>query len=255
MPGELSMSQKRGDGGDRSQTRRRSTRKSNSFVFQKIRRRDLILLVGVLSLACFSVITVTLLILRYQSVEPELAPGPTSTPGPQPTHTVSHIQVTGLSQHALARPKAQAWAADAQLVAANANWPKVMAIGQIGEAGQWNYNFYSPDKERLFLVSVEASGQVWGVEHDVRITLPPPSLDADTWAIDSPAALAIWLDYGGADMLQRNPGLEVLIQLRHLKNHTGPVWMVMGLDTRTQDIYIVLIDAIEGVVIPFDPAG
>jgi hypothetical protein len=250
------MAQKPGAGG-RSRPARRSQPTRKPFFLQRVRRRDLILLTGVLSFACFSMITVALLILRFQSAqaEPVTVIGPTSTPGPQPTHTVTHVALTGLSQYPLAEAEARRWAGDARLVAASTNWPGVLGVDQIGLPGSWSYRFYSPGKERLYIVRVEPDGQVEAVEHRVKITVPPDLLETGTWAIDSPTALATWLDYGGAELVRRNPGLEVLIQLRSLANHPQPVWMVVGTDKRTQDIHVVVIDAVEGAVLSTRPAN
>ena len=193
---------------------------------------------------------VGLLILRFQSARAtpaELPPGVSS--GPQPTHTVEYVQITALNQYAPAEARALAWAADAQLVSANANWPGVINEQQIGQPGEWTYRFYSPGKERLYIVKVSAEGKVRGIEHVVKITLPPPILGTGNWVVDSPTALAIWLDYGGAELVRRNPGLEVLIQLRHLTGYDNPVWAVIGTDSRTQDIKIVVIDITNGVVV------
>ena len=83
----------------------------------------------------------------------------------------------------------------------------------------------------------------------VPVTLPPRPVPADNWVIDSPAALALWLDYGGNQMLQTNPGLEILVQLRVANDTQQPVWMVIGLDNRTEDLRRVVIDAEAGTVI------
>jgi hypothetical protein len=227
--------------------------KRKPFIMQRIRRRDLILLIAVFLLACFSSITVGLMILSQRSVTEESVGAIVSTPGPQPTHTVSYVQITGLSQYRLAEAEAKAWASDAQLASAQANWPRVITKDQIGEPGQWTYRFYSPGKKRLFIAKVEADGQIRAFEHVVQITLPPPLLATEVWSIDSPAALAIWLDYGGAELVRRNPGLEVLIQLRDLGNYPHPVWAVIGTDRRTQDMHIVVIDANEGIVVSTTP--
>jgi hypothetical protein len=200
-------------------------------------------------LACFSVVAVGFLVLRYQPPANEQLEGPIGTPGPQPTHTVTYVQITGLSQYRLAEAEARAWAEDAQLVSANAHWFRVLRESDIGQPGAWTYRFYSAVKERLLIVKVEPDGQIRSFEHVVIITLSPQLLNVEVWSIDSPAALAIWLDYGGADIVRRNPGLEVLIQLRALSNHPGPVWMVVGTDKRTQDIHIVVIDTTEGKVL------
>ncbi len=223
-------------------------------MLQKIRRRDLILLSGLISLACFSMITVLLLILRSQP-EPAVS-APTAnggTPGPAPTHTVTFVQVTGLSQYPLAEAAAIAWAADAQLVSANADWPRVLEIGQVGQPTTWNYRFYSPAKKRLFFVFVEPDETVRTIEHRIPVTLPPATVDLEEWQVDSPVALAVWLDYGGSKLLRNNPGLEVVAQLRRVNNNPDPVWMVIGLDKRTDDLHVVVVDATQGAVVTTSP--
>ncbi len=244
------LTQKRvGNSSTPTRTRTGSTLNRIPFMMQRIRRQDLILLAGVFSLACFSVIVVGLLILRYQPVG-GASIEPSSTPGPQPTHTVTFGQITGLSQYGLAEAEARVWAPDAQLASANAHWPRIIYENQIGEPGQWTYRFYSPDKQRMFIVKVEPDDRIRAFQHVALITLPPNVLDTDDWSIDSPSALAIWLDYGGADLVRRNPGLEVLVQLRHLDSrYPNPVWMVTGTDKRTQDLHVGVVDASEGTVI------
>ncbi|MEW5961293.1 MAG: hypothetical protein AB1801_26515, partial [Chloroflexota bacterium] len=128
-------------------------------------------------------------------------------------------------------------------------------LDQIGRPAVWSYHFYSPERQRLYIIRVDPDGQINTFEHIRKITLPPPLLAADSWVIDSPAALAIWLDHGGARLVQRNPGLEVLIQLRPLKNQPNPVWMVIGSDKRTGDLHIVAVEAGEGKVVSTSSAG
>lgn len=232
--------------------------KRKPFILQRLRRQEIFLLTGLLSLACFSVIVVGLLILRFQSAaaRPELAqPTNSNIAGPQPTYTVTFVEITALSQYRLAEAEARRLASDAQLVSANANWPGVLNVEQVGAPSQWTYDFFSPSKEHLLIVKVEPDGQLEAIEHVARITLPPPVLGEGDWVIDSPAALAIWLDNGGAELVQSNPGLEVLIQLRHLNDYPNPVWAVIGTDTRTQSIHIVVIDTIEGTVVTRKSSG
>ena len=219
------------------------------FFLQKIRRRDIILLIGLTAFACFSLITVGLLILRYSSTEVE-ATAPANQPRPIPTHVIPYTQVTGLGQFKPAQAEALAWAEDAQLVSVSANWPGVTAIEQVGQPGSWTYRFYSPSKQRLFISRVTADNQVHSIEHVVPVTLPPQTLDTGSWLIDSPAALGYWLDLGGAEMLRTNPGLELLIQLRPVGSQPQPVWMVVGSDDRTQDLHMVVVDANEGFIVP-----
>lgn len=232
------------------------TRRGGWNVLQKLHRRDLILLSGVLALACVSVLTVTFLVLRYQpaaGVTPQAAA--VTPPGPQPTHTVSFVQVTGLSQYTLVNAAAQSWAGDAQLISANATWPKVISREQVGEPTTWTYRFYSPAKARLFFALVSPEGEIETIEHVVPVTLPPTPIETDGWLIDSPAALAIWLDNGGAKVLGSNPGLEMVIQLRRVANNPNPVWLVAGLNNQTEQIHTVSIDANQGLVTMIQPGS
>lgn len=233
----------------RSSLRQRRTTRSGWGLLQRLRRQDLILLTGLVALACVSVLAVTFLVLRYQTPAAE-SPSVTvaAVPGPQPTHTVTFVQVTGLSQYPVAKAAAQSWAADAQLVSANATWPKVISQNLVGEPTLWTYRFYSPGKERLLFVNVSPEGQIEQIEHAAPVSLEPHPLDTTSWGIDSPAALAIWLDYGGAEVLGRNPGLEILIQLRSLANNPNPVWVVIGVNNQTEAVHTVVIDANQGIV-------
>ncbi|MCB0209906.1 MAG: hypothetical protein KDJ52_11275 [Anaerolineae bacterium] len=237
----------------RTRSRNKNKMQSKPRLLQKLRRRDIILLTGLSSFACFVVIVVALLILRFQPVDsnPQTQQS-TRVPTVPAVHTVTFTQVTGLNQFQPAWEAGQAWAADAQLMAASAHWPSVLSVSQVGEPTQWSYRFYSPSLRRLLIVKVEPDNRLTTVEHVGTITLPPPALNADDWLIDSSAALATWLDYGGSELLRRNPGLEILIQLRTINNYPGTVWMVIGLDKRTQDILVVVIDASEGTVISTD---
>ena len=224
-------------------------------LFQQLHRRDLILLTGLLSLACVSVMAVIFLILSHQPVGESAAVTAASVPGPQPTHTVTFVRVTGLGQYALARAAAQSWATDAALVSANATWPKIISKDQVGEPTVWTYRFYSPAKARLFFVVVDPQNQVETIEHVAPVTLPPLPIAADSWVIDSPAALAIWLDNGGAKMLGSNPGLEMLIQLRSINNNPNPVWLVVGLNNQTEEVHTVIVDANQGAATITQPGS
>jgi hypothetical protein len=198
-------------------------------------------------------IMVVLWTLQVQPVQVVVTPELTSTPGPQPVHTVSYVQVTGLSRYPLARAAARAWAVDAKPILAGASWSRVVEIAQIGEPTQWRYRFYSASKARLFFVIVEADDQIRTIEHVVEVTLPHRTLAADDWLIDSPAALAIWLDHGGSELLRSNPGLELVIQLRSISNSPSPVWLVVGLDERDGSVHKVVIDANLGTVLTITP--
>jgi len=231
------------------------------FILQRIRRRDLILLLGLLSLACVAVFGVASLILRAQpgpaaGSNPAAAgvgSGLNGRPVPAPTHTVTFVEVSGLNQFGLAQAAAKAWAADAELVTASATWPQVFRMDQIGAPAQWTYRFYSPARARLYFVQVTPEGGVESFEHPVKVTLPPKTIPTGAWLIDSPAALATWLDWDGAKLVQTNPGFELVIQLRMTNDSPHPVWVVVGADDRTRTIRLVAIDANEGVVVVASP--
>jgi hypothetical protein len=199
---------------------------------------------------------ITFLVLRYQpAAEPVPVTAAAGAPGPQPTHTVTYVQVTGLGQYQPAKAAAQSWAADAQLISANATWPKVISKDKVGEPTLWTYHFFSPTKQRLFFVNIDPAGQVETIEHVVPVTQPPVPIAADSWVIDSPAALAIWLDNGGAKMVGSNPGLEMLVQLRTINNNPNPVWLVVGLNNQTEEVHTVVIDANQGILTLTQPGG
>jgi hypothetical protein len=207
----------------------------------------LIILIGLLSLACISSMVVAIFILSRQQVSE--AALPLAANGPvQPTHVVAYTQVTGLNGYAQAKAAAEGWAEDAQLVSANTTWPKIITVEQVGEPTTWTYRFYSPAKARLFFVTIAPDGQLETIEHVAQVSLPPSPIAPASWLIDSPTALAIWLDNGGETVLRNNPGLEMVIQLRSVSNSPNPVWLVVGLNKQTEEIHAVVIDANQGIV-------
>ena len=217
-------------------------------MFQRIRRRDIILLLGLMSLAAVAVIVVALLILRDVGQQEKVRELPEAAP--KPTHTIPNQKVTGLNQYnQFAKTTALAWSSDAELIAASAKWQQVLSLSQVGEPTLWTYHFYSPSKKRKLFVTVEANGQVQVFAHPLEVTLPPQPITTEGWLMDSPVALATWLDHGGSDVLQKNLGLDLIIQLRSTKKLAGPVWIVVGLNEQTNTTHMVVVDAAKGWVI------
>ena len=219
-------------------------------MLQQLRRRDLIVLMGVLTLLCvaaFGAGYAVYAVLQNQtdngSTLPVAEAGQTEI-----QHTINNLDVTGLTQYPLAKEAAQGWANDIELIAAGSDWPTVLAVDQVGEPSSWGYRFYSPSKKQMLFVTVEPDGQVETIEHKPEITLPPRIVDTNNWLFDSPTALALWLDFGGADMLAANPGMELLAQLRVTGDTGGPAWLVTGVDQRTEEMLMVVVDAQKGVV-------
>lgn len=216
-------------------------------MLQKIRRRDLIILTGLFSLAGITVIVMGLLIMRDANAY--RTEGTTPVSQPKPTHTVAFREITGLKQYQLAKEAALAWSADAQLIAASTTWPRVISLEQVGEPSEWTYHFYSPSKARKLFVIVQPDNQLEVIQHAVIVTLPPNIILSDKWLLDSPEALAIWLDNGGRQLIGRNPGSEIVIQLRGDKHSFEPVWLVVGLSHQTNETASLVIDAATGRVI------
>lgn len=217
-------------------------------MLQQLHRRDLILLLGALSLACISVFGVMALILNSQGriMRPPSAALPPAVATPR--YKVNYQDITGLSQYLPAKNAALNWASDAQLVSASSNWSMILTIEEVGKPSPWIYRFYSPARERMLFVTIQPEESVEILEHQPEITLPPRIVDTGIWLTDSPAALAWWLDSGGADMLRAHPGMELLIQLRVTSDANGPAWLVTGVDNRTEDILNIVVDANRGEV-------
>ncbi len=217
-------------------------------MLQQIRRRDIILLTGLFSLAGVVVIAVAMLIIRQNNT---FATETDVRPQPQATFTVTYQQITGLKQYGLAEKESKIWADDAELVVASTDWPQVANAEQVGQPSDWSYHFYSVTKKHKFMVMVSAAGQVQTFEPPTTSNLVPRAIATknNSWVIDSPQALAIWLDYGGYEVLRNNPNLELIMQLRSVKERSSPIWMVVGLNRQTQKTRVVVIDAGQGTVI------
>ena len=217
-------------------------------MLQNIRRRHLIWLVGAFSLAGVIVIVVGMLIVR--DANRANAQLPDSQSLSTPSYTIPYQDVTGLKQYRLAHTAALNWSADAALIHASSRWSNLLSISKVGEPTVWSYHFYSPSLKRKLFVTVSPDEQVQIFRHPIPVGLAPSTFTISNSEplIDSSVALATWLDHGGRTMLQNNPGLELIIQLRADRTLSTPAWLVVGLnsDTNTQS---VLIRATDGRVL------
>lgn len=106
---------------------------------------------------------------------------------------------TALSSYQVAQPVAQQWAADATLLNARAAWPEGASFDPEGAA--WNFVFYSPGQSATALISV-SQNQARLISN--RQIDRPLNVHATTgWQVDSPQVLAIVLENGGQDFLER----------------------------------------------------
>jgi hypothetical protein len=220
-------------------------------MLQKIHRRYLIWLTGLISFAGVVVILVGLMVLRdvnrVQQAEPSI-----DQPIQTPTHQITHQQITGLKQYNLAKEVAVTWAVDATLINASSRWPKLTSISQIGEPTDWSYHFYSPTLKRKLFVTVTPDGKAQMFPHPVPVGLPLQTIMFNQPMIDSPVVLAVWLDRGGEKMLHNNLAnldFELITQLRYDKHFSSPVWLVVGLNPQTRETHSVIIRATDGAVL------
>jgi uncharacterized iron-regulated membrane protein len=169
-------------------------------------------------------------------------------PVPQATYTVEISSRTARELLPLAQDKANFWQADSQLVSATANWEE-MSINLIGKPVAWTFRFYSPGVKRYYFVTVQADGRADGVSHGEPARRDPQLVVVDQWAVDSPQALNLWLNYGGSQMLTDTPGIRVVAQLKAPNEPDAPpTWTVAGYDSQGEAYHTVFINAQSGEV-------
>ena len=169
--------------------------------------------------------------------------GPANLLRPQATFTVVYNQVTARSTQSLAAEQARRiWRADAQLMAVMSTWESTQ-LNEVGQPSTWTYRFYSPSARRMFFVTVTPTGELIGTLHGEYMYNEPEVIPIEQWAVDSPEAINIWLNYGGATMLAAMPGIQVVAQLQ-VRNKDSPLtWTVAGYDRASQNYHSIFIDA------------
>ena len=210
----------------------------------KLRRRDIILIV------IFWVIGMALLglVFYFAVFQNASSSPPPDRIFPQATFTLTPVQVTAKSQLSLTEQQIALWQPDARLFTMSATWDKA-DINTIGQPVSWTYRFYSPGIKRLYFVTVSPEGHVTGTSHSERVYHPPQPIPPDKWQIDSPEALNIWLNHGGAGMLNAIPGIQIVAQLQ-LSSPDAPLnWIVAGYDPLSKHYHTVFINAQNGEVI------
>ena len=148
-------------------------------------------------------------------------------PLPQKVYSAPVAAVTARSAYALAQQVALAWREDAFLVGASASWRKA-TLGTFREPVPWAFQFYSASVGRLYLVSVSG-----GEARALRESFSPYDLSAitdETWQVDSPQALAEWLNAGGGRFLRSHTLIDVHAALRYDKARGKVMWSVTGLE-------------------------
>ena len=162
--------------------------------------------------------------------------------------------VTGLASYGITARQALApaaelavqWQADARLAVASCYRP---AVGRQPEDEiEWAFQFFSPATQRLALITVTS-----GEARVVRESLSPymmPTFSTDQWPVDSDQALQVWWDRGGGTVLQQRPDADLAMELR-MSDEGGeyPIWVVVGLVGGADNVFVVRVNATEGVVV------
>ncbi len=150
---------------------------------------------------------------------PVSAPAPKTLPG-----------ITAKEGYTLAEQKAKEWNPKAMLLSASAEYKFDVALGKIesivgldGKAAKWEYSFIianpqtEEDKHRWFFVTVSAKG-IEAFEEGL-LAIPPTSTGSvNGWVLDSPDAIKIAEENGGAEFRKEYPDAIIEAEL----NLTGP---------------------------------
>lgn len=160
-------------------------------------------------------------------------------------------ELTAKRSYPVALQNAQAWQADAQLVSATASWREVDSEAELDKEASWGFTFFSPRKRQLKIVAVTQQGAEEVETMDVPGQVHP--VDADSWEVDSPRVLALFLDYGGRDFLARYPGATVTLRVGSEEGGERLVWLAFGIYSADRSTMTVQVDAKSGEVIGTAP--
>lgn len=162
------------------------------------------------------------------------------------SHVGLHQSPIHAQQNQIAKANALEWASDATLVLATSNWANLDTAKVAENTNEWLYHFYSKTKSRKLFITIEADLSVQKQEQAVGPNAVSPVISLDNWLIDSSQALNAWYASEKAFFTSHHQDFELAIQLRSIKNHTNPIWMVVGLDKNSQKTHSIMIDATNG---------
>ncbi len=161
-------------------------------------------------------------------------------PLPHKVYRAPVAAVTARSAYASARQAALAWRQDASLVGASASWPKA-TVDAFREPVPWTFQFHSASAGRLYLVSVSGEETRTLRQSHAPYALPP--ITEEAWHMDSPQALAEWLNAGGGRFLRTHTLTDVHAALRYDKERNQVVWSITGLEVGEEDSFTHLAQA------------
>jgi hypothetical protein len=151
----------------------------------------------------------------------------------------------------LAVSEAQNWREDAQLVSATASWANVASEGQLAEDVAWGFTFLSEQSAEMQILSVTRLGAERARE--MRSTSTLRVADVASWQVDSPQALALFLEHGGRDFLSQHPGATISLRLGPEEESSRLVWLAIGIHSADKSTMVLEVDASTGEVLNDTP--
>lgn len=183
------------------------------------------LILGSLALVVIALlIALMYVLLTAPSGTSELLPSPL----PRETFELPVAAVTARSAYGLAQETALKWQGDAYLVSASASWLNT-TLDLFREPVPWAFQFYSPSAGQLQVLSI--SGGEAKVLRESFAAYVLPAVSTEAWPIDSPQALAAWLNAGGGRFLRTHTLVDVHATLRYDKEKAQVMWFVTGLES------------------------
>ncbi|MCP4363007.1 MAG: PepSY domain-containing protein [Chloroflexi bacterium] len=205
-----------------------------------IRRRDVLILGTVWLLGCG--IVAGLLGLFYFNANP-VVPEP---PGSVATYTIPFTEDSAKTMYLLAQQEAQNWQSDVDLVASSTRWSNA-SLDDLGQAGIWDFRFFSDKSDRIFFTFVTPEKEVISRANINKLRKPPYLINPADWVLDSNEAISIWVNNGGGAFLEAFPENQVEVLLR--QTEPRPVWDIVGISADQSQVVYLSIDAADGTVL------
>jgi hypothetical protein len=158
------------------------------------------------------------------------------------TYRLPDVPYSARGYYPRADQAARTWQGDAQLVSATATWG-FAEIDNLSQPVDWTYQFYSPETQQLYVVSVgeKRATPLVGSLSPYKL----PTIAPGRWRADSHEALSAWLNEGGAGFLNSHSVVDVNARIRQVEG--GHIeWSVVGVARDQDEHHVVVMDAETG---------
>ena len=201
------------------------------------------ILSGLLALLLIVVVVLAILFWGMRLGQGSALPGGSAAPTSEKT---TH---TARSAYEAARAVAGEWAADPQLLSANATWSAGTPFTP-GEAG-WGFQFYSAARESTALIAV-SEGQVRVVRGAIAESALEP-LGTEGWLVDSPQVIETILANGGQEFISSHGSASLTLTLSLVEQFQ---WQARLVDVESNEFLTMIIDPASGAgSVPQTPEG